>query len=136
MNNAELNGRLITEAELIMEEARRALDSQAWNLVVRRAQEVVELSLKGLLKLMGVEYPKTHDVGDIFVKVCEEKKIKIDEKVLIEMQQISRQLAEDRAPAFYIEKEYTQEQAEEALQSAKKVLDEAERLTQRLKEAR
>ena len=51
------------------------------------------------------------------------------------MQQISRQLAEDRAPAFYIEKEYTQQQAEEALQSANKVLEEAKKLTRRLNSA-
>ena len=64
MNNSELNHRLLTEAELIMEEVKRAFYNRSWNLVVRRAQEVVELSLKSLLKLMGVEYPKTHDVGD------------------------------------------------------------------------
>ncbi len=63
---------------MIMEEARRAFDNEAWNLVVRRSQEVVELSLKGLLKLMGVESPKSHDVGDTFAKICREKKIAIE----------------------------------------------------------
>jgi HEPN domain-containing protein len=117
---------------MIMEEARRAFDSGAWNLVVRRAQEVVELSLKGLLKLMGVESPKTHDVGDTFAKICTEKKIDIEGRELTEMQQISHQLAQDRAPAFYMEKEYTREQANQALQSAEKVLTGAQELTQRL----
>ncbi len=59
MNNTDLNGRLIQEAQMIMEEARRAFNGKAWNLVVRRSQEVVELSLMGLLKLMGVESPKS-----------------------------------------------------------------------------
>ena len=136
MNNTDLNGRLILEAQMIMEEAKRAFDSQAWNLVVRRSQEVVELSLKGLLKLMGVESPKIHDVGDTFAKICTEKKIAIESEKLTEMQRISRQLARDRAPAFYMEKEYTREQASQALRSAKRVLTEAEELTQRLRVAR
>ncbi len=94
MNNTDLNGRLIQEAQMIMEEARRAFDNEAWNLVVRRSQEVVELSLKGLLKLMGVESPKTHDVSDTFAKICREKKIAIESEKLAEMQRISHQLAE------------------------------------------
>ena len=132
MNNTDLNGRLILEAQMIMEEARRAFNSEAWNLVVRRSQEVVELSLKGLLKLMGVESPKTHDVGDTFAKVCTDKKIAISSRKLAEMQRISHQLARDRAPAFYMEKEYSREQASQALQSAETVLTEAEEMTQRL----
>ena len=40
VNNLELNHKLLTEAELIMEEVRSALEGQAWNLVMRRAQEV------------------------------------------------------------------------------------------------
>ena len=117
---------------MIMEEARRALDSEAWNLMVRRSQEVVELSLMGLLKLIGVESPKSHDVGDTFAKICREKKIAIEGEKLAEMQRISHQLTRDRAPAFYMEKEYTQEQASQALQSAETVLTEAEEMTQKL----
>ena len=47
MNNTDLNGRLVLKAQMILEEAKRAFDSPAWNLVVRRAQEVVEFSWKG-----------------------------------------------------------------------------------------
>ena len=115
-----------------MEEAKRAFDGEAWNLVVRRSQEVVELSLKGLLKLMGVESPKTHDVGDTFAKICTEKRIAIESGKLAEIQRISHQLAQDRAPAFYMEREYTRGQAIQALQSAETVLTEAQALSQRL----
>ena len=132
MNNTDLNGRLIQEAQMIMEEARRAFNGKAWNLVVRRSQEVVELSLKGLLKLMGVESPKTHDVGDTFAKVCTDKNIAIESEKLAEMQRISHQLGRNYAPAFYMVKDHTQEQASQALQSAETVLTEAEEMTQRL----
>ncbi len=36
---------------------------QAWSDVVREAQEIVELALKGMLRYVGVEPPKWHDVG-------------------------------------------------------------------------
>ncbi len=75
---------------------------------------------------------KTHDVGDTFAKICTEKKIAIESGKLAEMQRISLQLARDRAPAFYMEKEYSREQASQALQSAETVLTEAEEMTQRL----
>jgi len=32
---------------------------------VRASQEAVELSIKAILRLIGVEYPKTHDPGKI-----------------------------------------------------------------------
>ncbi len=38
---------------------------QAYSDVIREAQEIVELALKGMLRAVGVEPPKWHDVGDI-----------------------------------------------------------------------
>jgi HEPN domain-containing protein len=34
---------------------------------VRLSQECVELSLKAVLKAVGIEYPKIHDVSDILI---------------------------------------------------------------------
>lgn len=39
------------------------LDEEAYSDVVREAQEIVELSLKGMLRSVGIEPPKWHDVG-------------------------------------------------------------------------
>ena len=33
--------------------------------VVREAQEIVELALKGLLRQVGIEPPRWHDVGEL-----------------------------------------------------------------------
>jgi HEPN domain-containing protein len=42
------------------------LAEQAYSDVVREAQEIVELALKGMLRQAGVDPPKWHDVyGDI-----------------------------------------------------------------------
>ena len=35
--------------------------------VVRYSQEATELSLKAVLRSVGIEYPKVHDVGEILV---------------------------------------------------------------------
>lgn len=40
----------------------------AWSDVVREAQEVVELALKGILRQAGVEPPKWHDVGALLIE--------------------------------------------------------------------
>ncbi len=39
------------------------LDESAYSDVVREAQEIVELALKGMLRQVGIEPPKWHDVG-------------------------------------------------------------------------
>lgn len=36
---------------------------------VRLSQECVELSLKAVLKAVGIEYPKIHDVSDVLLSV-------------------------------------------------------------------
>jgi HEPN domain-containing protein len=41
------------------------LDEEAYSDVVREAQEIVELALKGMLRQVGIEPPKWHDVGTI-----------------------------------------------------------------------
>lgn len=41
------------------------LDEEAYSDVVREAQEVVELALKGMLRQVGVEPPRWHDVGGV-----------------------------------------------------------------------
>lgn len=44
------------------------LDGQAFSDVVRESQEIVELALKGMLRHVGVEPPKQHDVGALLIQ--------------------------------------------------------------------
>jgi HEPN domain-containing protein len=72
-SNKELGERLIDEAERICKwDLKTAIEKEDWNLAIRRSQEVVELSLKGALKFLGIDYPKAHDVGFIFFKAYED----------------------------------------------------------------
>ncbi|MDI6890884.1 MAG: HEPN domain-containing protein [Thermodesulfovibrionales bacterium] len=67
--------RLIREASGILKrDAQGALNEKDFNMAVRRAQEVVELTLKGALKVLGVDYPKVHDVAPLFIEQIQQKR--------------------------------------------------------------
>jgi HEPN domain-containing protein len=98
-------------------------DKQRWNIVVRRAQEFVELSFKGILKMMGIEYPKVHNVAPLFVKLVQERGIKLEKDMVQKILITSEILAKERAPSFYSEKVYSKEDAEKAKDGAKEILE-------------
>jgi len=118
-SNRELGRRLITQAQRILRwELKTAVENKDWNLTVRRSQEVVELSLKGGLKMLGIDFPKVHDVGIIFSNEAKEKGVSLPEDTLARVQQVSKWLAEARAPAFYVERVYSKEDALKARRDA------------------
>jgi len=44
------------------------INKRAYSDVVREAQEIVELALKGMLRAVGVEPPRLHDVGGMLLE--------------------------------------------------------------------
>jgi len=65
MNPDASTKRMISRALIIIEEAEYLQGRQAWNMVVRRSQEVVELALKASLLWAQIEVPRIHDVGPL-----------------------------------------------------------------------
>lgn len=129
MTNHEAGERLIREAEKILSrDLKGALEGGDHNLAVRRAQEVVELLLKGALKILGVDYPKVHDAGPVFVQRAQEKRIGLEESTLSQIEEISRWLGEARAPSFYFEKDYSEADAQKASEDAAFVMSVVKRL--------
>ena len=118
MTNLERGKKLIAESGELLKEAKRACQSSLYNIAVRRSQETVELGLKGLLMIMGIEYPKIHDVGMVFYEQAKKKAVKIEEKDLERIKSVSSQLAKEREASFYMEKDYIREEAEEASEAA------------------
>ncbi len=119
MTNKEEGRELINQAERIFErDVGSALKDRDYNLVIRRAQEAVELALKGALKILGIEYPKVHDVGDIFAKRVKEKGVGIKDDVCDKIRKISLWLSETREPSFYFERIFTKEDALKAQKDA------------------
>lgn len=94
-----------------------------YNIAVRRAQEVVELSLKGCLRIIGIDYPKVHDTGFVFAKEAGTK-LSFKRDSLKEIERISRWLSEAKAPSFYSERDFTSEDAKKAFEDTTFVLKE------------
>lgn len=122
MNNLEAGHNLIREAVEYFDEVERAFMRGSWNIVVRKSQEVVELVQKGMLKILGVEYPKVHDPSDFFIKILEKKGIPLNKEDAIKIVNISAELTEKRAPALYFEKQYNVQDAQGAKEGAGFVL--------------
>lgn len=118
MKNFEIGESLIQEAEECLSEAEGALGRGAWNMAIRRAQEAVELGLKGLLKIMGFEYPKVHDVGRFFGEALVKRGIEVEEATLERIKIISSDLASRRGPAFYMERIFGEDEARKAEENA------------------
>jgi len=107
----------------------------AFSDVIRESQEIVELSLKGMLRSIGVEPPKIHDVGGLLLE-HEEKFPKDIAKHLSRLADISKRLRKERELAFYGDidfiptEEYTEDDAEEAIRDARLVVGKARQLIQ------
>jgi HEPN domain-containing protein len=75
-------------------------DAGSWADVVREAQEVVELALKGLLRRCAVEAPRIHDVSEVLL--AERDRLPAALRAEAErLGNVSRELRRDRELAFY-----------------------------------
>jgi len=72
----------------------------AWSDVVREAQEAVELALRGMLRQIGVEPPKQHDVGALLVEYRDRLPAAVAEQAE-ELARISLWLRKERESAFH-----------------------------------
>jgi HEPN domain-containing protein len=106
---------------------RTLLDVEAYPDVIRESQELVELVLKGMLRWVGIDPPKWHDVGSILL----EEQAKYPPEIRREipkLAEISLRLRRDRELAFYGDRDFIPERvygrsdAERALADAEKVL--------------
>ncbi len=81
-----------------LETSVRVIERGNYAYTVRAAQECVELSLKAVLRLVGVEYPKQHDVSRVLLTFKERFPKWFNVEAYAE---VSRLLAEKREPAMY-----------------------------------
>ncbi|NQU11314.1 HEPN domain-containing protein [bacterium] len=76
------------------------LDRDAFSDVVRESQEIVELALKGILRAVGIDPPKWHDVGDLLVEYAA-KLPALAETELRYLAAASKSLRKEREFSFY-----------------------------------
>lgn len=104
------------------------MDEESWADVVREAQELVEITLKALLRANRIEVPQIHDVSPILEQNRSRFGKGIQES-LDELIRISRSLRRDRELAFYGSEDltpsefYKREDAEAARSQARFVYD-------------
>ncbi len=121
MKNIRIAQAYLDDARIIFDEAKESLQKGHFHRTVRKCQESVELALKALLRMKGIEYPKAHKIGKVLVETL---KTDMDVVLLQKAADISDQLAIDREPSFYgsedasAESLYEKDDAENALSGA------------------
>ena len=127
MKNKSLAFDYVSRAEKRLVALDALMNVDAWADVVREAQEVVELALKGLLRNFGVEIPRIHDVSDILLNEIHCFPEDLQAKVS-DLAKTSRALRRDRELAFYGSEDltpsefYKEEDATLALRQARAVV--------------
>lgn len=102
---------------------------------MRRAQECVELCLKAVLRLYGVEYPKAHEVSAALVRIRDRLPPWFAERLDLVVE-ASVSLASQRAPSFYGDelrripagRLFGRREAEDALNYARELLSMVKKL--------
>lgn len=130
MNNVTLAGSYLEKARARLEMLGFLMGRGAYSDVVREAQEAVELALKGILRQIGIEPPKVHDVGGLLVEYRDKLPPEVSGRTEA-LAEISKWLRKEREFAFYGDvdfiptTEYTRTDAERALDGARDAVEAA-----------
>lgn len=68
MNTREMGRDYLGRAKRCLAEAEAALNDEDYSMTVRRSQECIEMAIKGVLRLVGIEFPREHDVSDVLLQ--------------------------------------------------------------------
>ena len=127
MTNIDLAKSYIWKAGTRLDALEALRKRENFSDVVREAQETVELALKGMLRAIGVEPPKYHDVGSLLLEHSDRFGAIIT-KDLKRAAGIYKRLRRERELAFYGDidfiptEEYSEEDARQAIQDARWVV--------------
>ncbi len=100
MQNPDLAKDYIRRSKVRLQAVDLLFEAESWADVVRESQEIVELSLKALLRARGIEPPRVHDVSDVLLAERDRMPGELAEE-LENLTDISRTLRRDRELAFY-----------------------------------
>ena len=113
----------IVKAEKRLKALSLLLQEESYSDVVREAQELVELALKGILFQAGIDPPKEHDIGRFF-KEMRDRLPQPAAQAADRLAAISERLGRERNASFYGDQdcipaqEYTRQDAGQALDDA------------------
>lgn len=130
MTNTSLAQSYLIKARYRLKVLDVLMADEAFSDVVREAQEVVELSLKGMLREVGIEPPKWHDVGQLL----EDHRGRLPVQVLPDLPLLvgaSAWLRKEREFSFYgdidfiLTERYSRDDAERAVSAAQSAVNAA-----------
>ncbi len=126
MTNVTLARSYLVKAQKRLKVLPALLAEEAYSDVIREAQEIVELALKGVLRHAGVEPPKWHDVGTLVQEYRD--RFPAVATHIDRVAEISGWLRKEREFSFYGDidfiptERYTRADAERALEDARLVV--------------
>ncbi len=126
LNNIDLAKDYLSESKIRLDTAEIVISKNAYAFSVRQSQEAVELSSKAALRLLGLDFPKWHDVSDILSQESE-RFPNAFQKVIPKLAAILSSLTKKREPAMYGDEDnklspsklFDKKDAESALNGAK-----------------
>ena len=101
MNTFRMAEDLARRSARFLREASLALSEGDYATCLRRSQECVEMSLKGVLRLVGIEYPRAHDVSEVLLTLGRSALPGWFKEELPYLAETSRGLAKLRGLAMY-----------------------------------
>lgn len=105
MTNATLAQSYLQKATIRLSILGVLLDGAAYSDVVREAQEIVELATKGILRQVGVEPPRWHDVSSI-IEAHADRLPSLSAQDIARLARISGWLRKEREFSFYGELDF------------------------------
>lgn len=128
MRNVDLATDYVRRAEVRLRALDVLFEGESWADVVRESQEIVELTLKALLRACGIDPPRVHDVSDVLL--AERARLPQSlEPELDTLTKVSRNLRRDRELAFYGAEDltpsgfYSREDGEQARDGARRTVE-------------
>jgi len=128
VRNTELARDYIRRAAVRLQAVEVLFQAESWADVVRESQEIVELALKALLRSVGVDPPRIHDLSAVLDG--EAHRLPDDVRAELEtLKRASRDLRRDRELAFYGAEDltpsgfYSREDGERARRYARRTVE-------------
>lgn len=124
MTNGALAASYLAKATLRLDILPVLFGGEGYSDVVREAQEIVELALKGMLRQAGVEAPHWHDVGDV-LREHAGRFPTVTPATIDDLAELSAWLRENRELSFYGDDDfipterYIREDAQRAIDGAR-----------------
>ena len=100
MTGLELSRAYLAKARLRLEVLQLLANREGWSDLVREAQELVELACKAMLRQVGIDPPRLHDVGPVLLAEQQRFPARLRERIQ-SLADDSQWLRAQRELAFY-----------------------------------